>query len=250
MKFLKQRLKETVFEQLRKKGYRVERLSSQQWRTYDDYHQQADLICRQHRQQTQEAVAALRQKYQSPVLGKVRVWDLVEMLGQCVDPGDRTLYCTSQFNHVLQMLAGMEKNGITDPDLYIAALVHDLGKILLLTGEAPENVVGGHHKPIGEYEPGIGLDNCTLQWDHGEFAYMRFKEYLPDGISWLIRYHAILRKECEPFMDERDRAYTEKYLKPFYKYDCGTKSPYSLPKVDLAKYRDLVEERFPEPILF
>jgi hypothetical protein len=250
MKFIKNNLKNKLFESLKTKGFHVQRMSSQQWGAYEEYHRQAELICQRHSQQTQETVKALRQKYKQPVFGKIRVWSLIEMLGQCVDPGDRTLYCTSQLTHVLQMIEEMEKDGISSPDFYIAALIHDLGKVLLLTGEAPENVVGGHHQPIGEYEEGIGLDNCILQWDHGEFIYSRLQDYLPEHLAWLVRYHAMIPKKCEAFMNEQDRAYTKKCFETFYKYDSRTKSPYFLPKIKLEKYRDLIEENFPEPILF
>lgn len=249
MKSLKRAIKNKVIQAFQRRGYLVERLSYQQLKFYREYHARAEEVCQLHRQQTEEAIRALRKKYQKPVLGKVEVWDLLMMLGKCVDVGDRTLYCTSQLTHVMQMLAAMERDRISDPGLYLAALVHDLGKILLLTGEAPENVVGGHHKPIGEYEQGIGLDNCLLQWDHGEFAYQRLRDYLPDHIAWLVRYHAILPKDCEAVMDDRDRRYLETYFKPFNKYDFKTKSPYCLPKVDLEKYRDLIETTFPEPVL-
>jgi hypothetical protein len=250
MRSIKNILKDVTLRELEKRGYRVERLSRHQKRSYKEFHERAETICSHHWQQDKETAIALRNRYEQPVFGKVRVWELIELLGTCVDPGDRTLYCTSQLTHVLQMLEAMERDGVSDEGLYIAALVHDIGKVLLLTGEHPEHIVGGHQAPIGKHEHGIGLDNCLLQWDHGELAYRRLKDYLPDYVAWLIRYHAILPKECEPFMDERDRTYVKLYFHTFYKYDCGSKSPYSLPKVQLEKYRDLVERTFPEAILF
>lgn len=250
MQVLKRTLKNMLFENLRERGYHIQRISSHQRHSYEDFHKQAQIICERHWEQSKETATALKKKYEKPVFGKVRVWNLIERLGKCIDSGDRTLYCTSQLAHVLQILEGMERDGISDPDMFIAALVHDIGKVLLLTGEAPENVVGGHHQPIGDYEEGIGLDNCILQWDHGEFAYSRLKDYLPDHVAWLVRYHTILSGACAPFMDERDRTYTERYFHTFHKYDFGTKSPYFLAKTKLEKYRDLVEQTFPEPILF
>ena len=43
--------------------------------------------------------------------------------------------------HVQQALAAMEKDGASDPDLFLIALLHDLGKVFLLTDEVPENVL-------------------------------------------------------------------------------------------------------------
>ena len=54
----------------------------------------------------------------------------------------------------------------------------------------------------------------------------------------------------EPFLSEKDREYWDRYLIPFHKFDGGTKSYNHLPKVQLAKYRDLTESTFPQPILF
>lgn len=207
------------------------------------------LVWRRHREQTRKTVAALRRKYASPVLGPVPVWTLLERLAECIDPTDVALQCTSQQVHVLQVLAAMEADGITDPHLLTAALIHDVGKVLLLTGEAPENVVC-FNEPIGEHEPGIGLDQCVLQWNHDEFGYSRLKDEVPEPVAWLVRYHSVDLDRCEPLMDERDREYTERYLLPFQRYDQGSKSPYIIPRRRLADYRDLVERLLPRTLLF
>jgi hypothetical protein len=133
--------------------------------------------------------------------------------------------------------------------LVLAALVHDLGKVLLLTDEAPENVVC-MNRPVRVCRPGEGLDNCVFQWNHDEFAYSRLKDHLPDGLAWLVRYHSILPATCEEYMDARDRDYFERYLKPFARYDHGTKSPVYLPQRRLDDYRSIVERALPTFIAF
>lgn len=209
----------------------------------------ARMTYERHLDQTKEMVAVLGKKYEKPVFGKVRVWNLMERLAQCIDPSDSTLYCVSQLVHALQVVDGMERDGIQDKDFLIAGLIHDLGKILLLTGEDPENVVC-INTPIGQYEKGVGLANCVFQWNHDQFIYSRFKDFVSDHIAWLLRYHSIYLPECEHLMDEQDRRYAQQYLHVFQKYDKGTKSLYHLPKNGIEKYRTLIEERFPEPILF
>ncbi len=67
------------------------------------------------------------------------------------------------------MLDAMDRDGIDDPELLLAVLVHDLGKLLLVAGEDPANVVC-MNSPIGEPTPGVGLDQCTFQWNHDEFG--------------------------------------------------------------------------------
>ena len=213
------------------------------------YFERAQLIEDRRQRQTTETVAMLRRKYEAPVLGDVRVWELVELLAQCIDPSDGRLFGASQQFHVLQMLESMERDGVTDPDLILAALVHDVGKVLLLFGEDPANIVC-MTRPIGSPEPGRGLANATLQWNHDEFAFTRLVDHVPEHVAWIVRYHSILFSECEPLMDDDDRAYLERYLRPFAYYDHETKTPFELPKRQIHDYRDLVEEAFPKPIRF
>jgi hypothetical protein len=200
-----------------------------------------------HRAQTAAMVAGLRAKYAAPVFGRMPVWTAIEMLARCIDPSDRRLFGASQQLHVLQILDAMETEGAATEEFVLAALLHDLGKVLLLAGEAPENVVC-FNEPIGAALPGIGLDRCTLQWNHDEFAWSRLKDHLPDGVAWLVRYHSIDIARCEPYMDARDRAYLDRYLRPFARYDHGTKSPYYVPARRIDDYRPLIERIFPSPI--
>jgi hypothetical protein len=209
----------------------------------------AQPILERHRQQGIEQVRALRQKYAKPVFGKVRVWDLVERLGSCVDPTDQRLFCASQQVHVLQMLEAMEQDQTATPNMVLAALVHDLGKVLLLTGEDPANVVCMNGS-VGNPEEGIGLDRAMIQWNHDEFAYTRLRDYLPDDLAWLVRYHSVEVGDVASLMDQDDLERTERLLLPFARYDHATKSPFTLPLANITKYRDVIEEAFPRRIRF
>jgi hypothetical protein len=202
-----------------------------------------------HSQQTQDSVAALRDKYATPVFGRVPVWSLVEMLAQCIDPTDMRLYAVSQLTHVLQILEAMESEHADTEEFVLAALVHDLGKVLLLTDEAPENVVC-MNAPIGSPAPGSGFANCVFQWNHDEFAWSRLKDFLPEGVAWLVRYHSVLPARCAHLMDDRDRDFAQRYLRPFARYDHGTKSPLFLPRRRIEHYRPVVEKWLPETIVW
>ncbi len=201
-----------------------------------------------HGAQTLEAVAALVRKYSQPVFGRVETWTLIERLADCVDPTDVALGAVNQQVHVLQVLEAMERDGVQDGALWLAALLHDIGKLLLLAGEAPENVVC-FNEPIGSYAPGVGLDACVIQWNHDEFGYSRLKDHVPEPVAWLVRYHSIQIEVCAPLMDERDRAYTERYLKPFQRYDQGSKSPNHRPSRPLATYRDRLGAALPRSLV-
>lgn len=248
---LVRRTARTLNRSLRRGGYELRRVPgvAPTPRTDHEFRANAKAINQRHRAQTRGDVHALEQKYATPVFGRVRVWDLVERQVQCIDPSDRHLLCTSQEVHVLQILDGMHRDGITDPDLVLAALIHDVGKLLLLTDEDPANVVGSN-APIGEYPDGCGLDQCVFQWNHDEFAYSRLKDHVPDHLAWLVRYHSIGSNQCDHLMDDRDRAYTEQYFTVFKHYDQGTKSAFVLPLHRLSEYRDVIEEAFPKPIIF
>ena len=214
-----------------------------------DFWSRAQPIERRHLAQTEAAVAALRAKYEAPIIGDVRVWDQIERLALCIDPSDSRLYNTSQLVHLLQVIEGMAHDGIVDPDLILAALVHDIGKVLLLTDEDPANIVCTN-TVIAAPGPGCGLDACTFQWNHDEFGWSRLKDHVPDHVAWLVRYHSIDMDQAEPYFDQRDHEWAERYLRVFARYDHDTKSAHLRPSIELRSYRDLIEDTFPDPIPF
>jgi hypothetical protein len=219
------------------------------------FRERAAPILQRHREQSVEQVKALRAKYARPVFGKVRVWELIERLGSCVDPTDERLFCASQQVHVLQMLEAMEHDGTATPEMVLVALIHDLGKVLLLTGEDPANVVC-MNGPVTSVEAGTGLGapppphNSMIQWNHDEFAYERLRDHIPEDLAWLIRYHSLEMGAAATLMDDGDLERTDRLLLPFARYDHATKSPFHVPATPLAKYRDVIEEAFPRRIRF
>jgi hypothetical protein len=202
-----------------------------------------------HDAQDIDDVMALRDKYAMPTLGEISPWSLVEMLGQCIDPSDQRLYCASQQMHVLQMIDAMEDQHAATPEMLLVALVHDVGKVLLLTGEAPENVACTN-RPVRTGAPGCGLDRCVFQWNHDEWAYARLKDHLPDHLAWLVRYHSVRPATCLQFMDARDIDYCRRYLKPFAAFDHETKSPFNVARRRIADYRPIVERALPARMAF
>jgi hypothetical protein len=199
--------------------------------------------------QTRSEVQALIEKYREPVFGRLHVSDLLARLALCIDEQDADLACVSQLTHALQVVEGMIADGIDDHDFLIAGLVHDLGKVILLVGEDQANV-GGLIAPIGDFDEGIGLEQCIFQWNHDEIGYSRLKDHLPDHVSWLIRYHSLHLDVCAPLMDDRDRRYARDYHSLFAHYDSATKSVFRVPKTRIEDYSDLIKEYFPDPIPF
>ena len=144
-----------VQQSLRRGGYELRRVrvdvSVQQPQPLPEmveYWKGVTAIEQRHAAQTLDDVAALRRKYDNPVFGKVRVWKLVQRLSQCIDPSDGRLFGASQQVHVLQMLEAMARDKVASHDLILAALIHDVGKTLLLTDEDPANITC-MNTPIG-----------------------------------------------------------------------------------------------------
>ena len=235
---------------LERRGYRVEPISSVERRRVDEFLQHSREITARHRAKTEETVAALQAKYAAgPSFGTGRMFDFVRRLAECIDPLDVRLACASQLTHVLQVLEGMERDGISDPSLLLLACVHDIGKILLLVDEAPEYIESnGAKTPLGNPRPGIGLYNCTFRWDHCDFAYLRLKDHVPPHVAWLLRHHGMDPIACKPYMDARDREYADSYLRTFATYDAWTKSAYHIPSSQLDRYETLIDRWFPDDI--
>jgi hypothetical protein len=249
---LEQKSKTIIQRAFRARGYRVVRTSSQIGEfvtAVNEFVTSAKSLELRRNEQDFELVEHLRVKHSKPAFGHVPMWDLLMMLGRCIDPMDRVLGCVSQLVHALQVAASLQATGVTDPDLIVAALIHDVGKLLILTGEDPAYICGVS-VPMGRYSDGCGLDNCVLSWGADEIAYMRLKDQLPDHIAWLVRYHSIDLRQCARLMDERDIAFTARYLNTFAAHDLGSKSTHRLPTLPLDSYRELVESYFPSPILF
>jgi hypothetical protein len=214
----------------------------------DAFRHEAARIGEARARQTADDVTALKARYENAVFGKVRMWDLIERLALCIDQSDRRLFGGSQFLHAQQVFAAMLANGVADADLLLLALIHDLGKVVLLANAAPEDVVGVTRRIAGG-EPGAGLDRAVYQFGHGELLHSRVAGLVPEHVAWIVRWHNIDVAAETPFMTAQEREWTERWLVPFQRFDGGFVSPYYVPKLDLARARDLVERAFPSPVL-
>jgi hypothetical protein len=205
-------------------------------------------IERRHVQQTAADVARLRRRYAEPVVGEVDVVRLMELLAQVIDPASAVLACTSQLTHALQTAEAMQRDGLGE-DFVFMALVHDVGKVALLVGEDPHHVDGNGRRPIGQPQPGVGLDRSVLTFAHGELAYLRLGRRLPDDLAWLLRYHDVDVRACADLFDDDDRRRMASLHAVLAHYDRQV-SPYRVPTVRLADFHDLRVDRLPGPLVF
>ncbi|KAI7748106.1 hypothetical protein M8C21_007836 [Ambrosia artemisiifolia] len=170
--------------------------------------------------------------------------------------------------------------------LHLTALIHDLGKVLLLPkfGELPQWAVVGdthplgcafddsivHHKYFKEnpdmnnpayqtkngiYSEGCGLENVVISWGHDDYMYLVAKENgstLPEAGLFIIRYHSFYplhRSGAYKHLMNEEDAENLKWLQIFNKYDLYSKSK---SRVDVEKvkpyYLSLIKKYFPEKL--
>ncbi|QHN92487.1 Inositol oxygenase [Arachis hypogaea] len=209
----------------------------------------------QHINQTYDFVKKMRENYEKLNRAEMSIWECCELLNQVVDDSDPDLD-EPQIQHLLQSAEAIRKDYPNEDWLHLTALIHDLGKILLLPqfGELPQWAVVGdtfpvgcafdeaniHHKYFKEnpdiknpaystkdgiYTNGCGLENVMMSWGHDDYM------YLEGAYSHL--------------MNDEDRE-NLKWLHIFNKYDLYSKSKV-LVDVEKVKpyYQSLIEKYFP-----
>ncbi|XP_028770258.1 inositol oxygenase 2 [Neltuma alba] len=239
----------------------------------------------QHIHQTYSFVKKMREEYGKLNKGEMGIWECCELLNEVVDESDPDLD-EPQIEHLLQSAEAIRKDYPDEDWLHLTALIHDLGKILLLPqfGGLPQWAVVGdtfplgcafdeanvHHKYFkdnpdynnpsyntknGVYSKGCGLDNVVMSWGHDDYMYLVAKENgttLPPAALFVIRYHSFypLHKEgaYSHLMNEED-VENLKWVKIFNKYDLYSKSKV---RVDVEKvkpyYQSLIKKYFPEKL--
>ena len=107
---------------------------------------------------------------------------------------------------------------------------------------------GWRQVPDGRERVGLRFGELHLQLDHADVVHARFHPYVSEDMAWTLQWHSI-QTEVEQFMDAHDRAKFEKYYEPFVRHDRAFIF-HHLPKKRLSDYLPLVNEFFPEKVLF
>ena len=238
-----------------------------------DWDWQGYAVCLTHGAQDAETSAQLVEKWNRTVIaGKTRVLDLLALLHFTTDRSDAVLGYTSQLVHALQVYAAVsnatdiifdERDAQYRRDMRLAALIHDLGKLLSLFGEADAHV-DCTNSALGVDGDG-GLDAIRAQFNHDEYGYLKLRGLgLPRRVELVIRFHSLfdLRNTTVPDShampwlqpaanlydmdlnpaDERDRA----FILHFSHYDQKAKRATDyIPDVDLVEIEALLAEAFP-----
>ncbi|CAH9132254.1 unnamed protein product [Cuscuta epithymum] len=238
-----------------------------------------------HISQTYDFVKKMREEYSKLNRVEMSIWECCELLNDVVDDSDPDLD-EPQIQHLLQTAEAIRKDYPNEDWLHLTALIHDLGKVLLLPsfGGLPQWAVVGDTFPVGcafddsnvhykyfaenpdysnpayntkygVYSEGCGLNNVMMSWGHDDYMYMVAKENgtsLPSPGLFIIRYHSFyaLHKggAYKHLMNEEDHE-NLKWLLIFNKYDLYSKSKemVDVPKVK-PYYLSLINKYFPEKL--
>lgn len=236
-----------------------------------------------HVHQTYDFVKKMREEYKKMNRVEMSIWECCELLNEVVDDSDPDLD-EPQIEHLLQTAEAIRKDYPDEDWLHLTALIHDLGKVLLLPsfGGLPQWAVVGDTHPVGcpfddsivhhryfkdnpdynnpeynstqygIYAHGIGLKNVLMSWGHDDYMYLVAKENgttLPEAGLFIIRYHSFYPlHKCGAYKHLMSKEDEEnlKWLKIFNKYDLYSKSKV---RIDVEKvkpyYMSLVEKYFP-----
>ncbi|GLT61534.1 hypothetical protein SLA2020_342340 [Shorea laevis] len=236
----------------------------------------------QHINQTYDFVKRMREEYSKLNRMEMSIWQCCELLNEVVDDSDPDLD-EPQIQHLLQSAEAMRKDYPDEDWLHLTALIHDLGKVLILPqfGGLPQWAVVGdtfplgcafdeaniHHKYFKEnpdfnnpayntkngiYTEGCGLDNVMISWGHDDYMYLVAKANgtsLPSAGLFIIRYHSFypLHKEGAymHLLNDQDKE-DLKWLKIFNKYDLYSKSKVLIDVEEVKPYYlSLIEKYFP-----
>ena len=204
------------------------------------------------------------------------IWAMMEELNTLVDDSDPDTDL-SQIEHNLQTAEAIRAAG--HPRWFqLTGLIHDLGKILWVWGEAqwavvgdtfpvgcafsksivfheffaanPDSHVAEYQTPCGVYEENGGFDKVCLSWGHDEYLYHVTRDYLPEEAQYMIRYHSFYpahRENAYPhLMDDRDQEMFA-WVRRFNPFDLYSKG-HEKPNVEKLKpyYTELFAEFLPE----
>ncbi|KAK1365312.1 Inositol oxygenase [Heracleum sosnowskyi] len=235
-----------------------------------------------HINQSYDFVKRMREEYGKLDKVEMSIWECCELLNDVVDDSDPDLD-EPQIEHLLQTAEAIRKDYPDEDWLHLTALIHDLGKVLLLPvfGALPQWAVVGDTFPLGcrfdesivhykymkdnpdynnplykskngVYSEGCGLENVMISWGHDDYMYMVAKENgttLPSAGLFVIRFHSFYplhRSGAYKHLMNKEDAENLKWLQIFNKYDLYSKSKV---RVDVEKvkpyYMSLIQKYFP-----
>jgi inositol oxygenase len=154
---------------------------------------------------------------------KTHFWTLFASLDNITDLSDPDTSLPNSI-HALQTAEAIRKSNAYPDWIILCGLIHDLGKILYLSGndedgtskttqwsivgdtfitgcDIPDDIIlpeynkfNKDHKQINKYKNGCGLKNCEVSFGHDEYMYFLLKKNnhtMPIEAEYIIRYHSL-----------------------------------------------------------
>lgn len=245
----------------------------EKFRTYD-HGPRTEIVHRlydtQHSTMTVAKVKELRGKWLPLRHGEHTVWEVLELLDTLVDESDPDV----DFPNSIHNLQAAEAARKAYPDrdwLCLAALLHDLGKVMSVWGEEQCYVVGDtfpvgcafdtkrivhpdafavnpdlqdprYNTPLGIYEEGCGLDKLLMAWGHDEYMHEVLRGNgcsLPEVALRCIRFHSFYPWHSENAYRElctrEDLDVTLPMVRTFNTFDLYSKGDEKPPSVEEVK---------------
>jgi len=233
-----------------------------------------------HKYQTYDFVQEKKADFLQFNKREMPIWKAFDFLNELVDDSDPDTNL-DQMQHLLQTSEAIRNDG--HPDwMVLVGLIHDMGKVLCLFGEAQWSVVGDtfpvgcafsdkvvypeffadnpdknnelYSQKYGVYEPNCGLKNVQLSWGHDEYVYHMMKDYLPEEGLYMLRYHSFYAQHRENaydhLLDDHDQEMF-KWVRLFNPYDLYSKNPNQKSWEELKPYyAALVEKYLPASLKF
>jgi len=233
-----------------------------------------------HKYQTYDFVQEKKADFLQFNKREMPIWKAFDFLNELVDDSDPDTNL-DQMQHLLQTSEAIRNDG--HPDwMVLVGLIHDMGKVLCLFGEAQWSVVGDtfpvgcafsdkvvypeffadnpdknnelYSQKYGVYEPNCGLKNVQLSWGHDEYVYHMMKDYIPEEGLYMLRYHSFYAQHRENaydhLLDDHDQEMF-KWVRLFNPYDLYSKNPNQKSWEELQPYyKALVAKYLPATIKF
>jgi len=233
-----------------------------------------------HKYQTYDFVQEKKADFLQFNKREMPIWKAFDFLNELVDDSDPDTNL-DQMQHLLQTSEAIRNDG--HPDwMVLVGLIHDMGKVLCLFGEAQWSVVGDtfpvgcafsdkvvypeffadnpdknnelYSQKYGVYEPNCGLKNVQLSWGHDEYVYHMMKDYIPEEGLYMLRYHSFYAQHRENaydhLLDDHDQEMF-KWVRLFNPYDLYSKNPNQKSWEELKPYYTaLVEKYLPASLKF
>jgi inositol oxygenase len=191
--------------------------------------------------------------------GKTNFWSLFASLDNIIDLSDPDTSLPNSI-HALQTAEAIRKQNKYPDWMELCGLIHDMGKILYLSGNNEDgtskstqwsivgdtfitgctipndivlsefNELNKDHNKVNKYNNNCGLTNCNVSFGHDEYMYhllKRNKHKMPAEAEYIIRYHSLYLYHSSNSYDyllDNEDIKMKAVVKDFNQYDLYSKN--------------------------